>query len=129
MEILQGSTVQGHLVAAYRTPVSRIKGKDHALSFKIGQLQFLIGRGIQFKVGGGNSFSKYHDFLECCLTRINVAIFRGFYFLPPELKAKEWLALRTQFASLERLVSPPVSCANCTTPRPCCCFHRSARAD
>src|SRR5260221_14511709 len=61
MEKLQGSTVQGHLVAANRTPVGRIKGKDHALSFKVGQLQFLIGRGIQFKVGVGNSFLKFHE--------------------------------------------------------------------
>jgi hypothetical protein len=43
--------VQRHLVAAYRTPIGRVKGQNDRLASEFPQGDTLVGRAVQAKVG------------------------------------------------------------------------------
>src|SRR6267142_1752014 len=57
-ELGQDVVVEAHLVAADRTPVGRVEGKDHAPAGQLVERQRLIRRDVQGKAGSAYSFGE-----------------------------------------------------------------------
>jgi hypothetical protein len=50
----------GHLVAAYRAPVGRVKGQDDFFSCEFAEPDLLIGRAEQFEIRGRSTFLQHN---------------------------------------------------------------------
>src|ERR1700736_635754 len=58
-KLRENLVVERHLIAAHRTPVSRIKNKDDRASSQLTQTEHLIGCGVEREVGGACAGAEY----------------------------------------------------------------------